>query len=115
MKRAGKILIVLTVLVMALVSCKQSDPLLDTYWIAGSDMVHFKNETELDVYVCHYGLDGTKLEQYEYRHTWKYVFDGEIIIITEEDGTVQNWTLKGDYIVLFVENGVEITAKKANF
>ncbi len=115
MKKIGTTVAILLAVGMLLVSCKQTDPLLDTYWIAGSDMVHFRTTAELDVYVCRDGLDGTKLNHYEYRYTWKYQFDGKIITATEEDGTIQQWTLKDDYMVLFEDKGIEVTAKKANF
>jgi len=114
MNKMVKTFIVFSVLLLALVSCMQSNPLLDTYWVAGYDMIHFKNETELDVY-NRVGGDGTKLGHYIYSQTWTYVFDGEIITATEEDGVVNTWILKGDYMVLFEQDGVEVTAKKVTF
>lgn len=124
MKKIGTTVAILFVVGMLLVSCKQPNPLVGTYWGAGQnewddnyyggDMIYFKTSEDIDVFCCFNG-DEFKLESYQYMNTWKYEYNDGIIIATEHDGTVQQWEYRGDYIFLFERDGKEIIAKQLTF
>lgn len=131
MKKIGTTLVLMLVVEMLLISCKQPNPLVGTYWGTGNsiyingvlqeddnyyggDMIYFKTTEDIDVFSCFNG-DEFKLESYEYFNTWKYEYNDGIITATEQDGTVQQWEYRGDYIFLFERDGTEVIAKQLTF
>lgn len=124
MKKIGTTLVLMLVVGMLLISCKQPNPLIGTYWgtpqndmddnFYGGDMIYFKTTEDIDIFSCFNG-DEFKLESYQYMNTWKYEYNDGIITATEQDGTVQQWEYRGDYMFLFERDGKDVIAKQLTF